>query len=70
MALPLSCPSITVHVHPVCVSDPGAAGRNIGAGVPQPGEPSKELINNLTDRHTFYLPQWGEQDNDQSFIQQ
>lgn len=59
MALPLCCLLITVHVHPVCVSDPGAAGRSIGAGVPQPGEPSEELINNLTDRNTFYLLQWG-----------
>lgn len=56
MTLPLC--SVTVHVHPDCVSDPGADGRSVGAGVPQPGEQSKVLISHL--KHTaggvkFYL---------------
>ena len=30
--------------------DPGAAGRDIGAGLPQPGESSEVLISSLTLR--------------------
>lgn len=51
---------VTVHVHPVGVSDYATAGRSIGSGVPQQGEPSKVLIKNILkcrlqdNNKTFY----------------